>query len=220
MAEAVSFWICKCGKAVDNAETKCPNCGDSKPFYKRRSLIAGGSVAIFGILFLAFASGDKAEKQSLSGVPGTQKRFNSIINQYADRYTEEENPIERKQILSQRNEKLADTIGSKGKVSQWKGTIRGISVMNDGASVSIDIGSAELISGQSIDSALRSAIQKGTDLYEALSTMREYQEVTFSGSFVQQNSNGVRNLNWYDKGEATAPEFHFNFNKITPVQDQ
>ena len=219
MAESVSFWICKCGKAVDKTETKCPSCGNSKPLYKRRSLISVTGIAIFGIFLLTLASGDNDSQKDLSGIPETQKRFNTIIKQYADRYSGEGNPVEREQILAQRNEKLADTIGSEGKVSQWEGLVRGLSVMDDGASVSLDIGSAELISGHSADTEFKPAIRKRTEIYETLSGLDKGEKVRFSGSFVKENDGGMKNLNWFHEGEATAPEFHFYFTDITSDQN-
>lgn len=219
MAEAVSFWICKCGKAVDNSESKCPNCGKSKPFHKRPLIwVASGAVVL---TILVFITGDfEGEHTSISdNMPENQKNFNSIIENYSMKFKNETNPVEKEQILDRRNSKLANAIGLEGNIDRWVGTVRSIALLSDGASINIDIGHAELISGHSTSSNLRPSIRKGTTMYNVLSDLDKNEKVYLSGSFVTENGEGLSGLNWYHEGEAAAPEFHFSFTEIKPAKE-
>lgn len=174
---------------------------------------------IVGISVIALTTGKCGHQNNLGTVPQDQKKFNKVVMNYSSKYKNEANPVKRKQILDQRNAKLANIVGSAGTIERWVGTVQGISLMAGGASVNIDIGKAELISGHSSRDRFRPAISKDTDTYDVLSELSQHQKVYISGTFVTKGEEGLTNLNWYHEGEAAAPEFHFSFNRIRPAKN-
>lgn len=153
----------------------------------------------------SFQSTNKTELKNLQNeleISRTSKfdEYNSAINQ-----------IQQSAIFNKANSDMLEVIERiSGVIVNWKGRIKSITTSHGGVDARVSI-----VSTNNVIYRTDSDIQSGTKIYNQLSSLREGQQVKFSGKMTHGGSRGYeRSLS--ERGSLREPEFYVIFDSIEP----
>jgi hypothetical protein len=212
MAETTTYWICRCGTAVDKSEVRCTSCR------KRRNPIwlipAFCVAAIVGFAMIA-QSNSHRKQSSPSSLPAIQANFVQQLSKWSEEIVGQPNEIAAADSTLRRDTDLFQTFGNGQALSNWTGTISGISNMANGGGLSVDIGGAHLIAGVHYRMRVDTLIKPEDRLFETLLTLSNGDRVIFLGQFPSNPSNTVATV---DYGSTHSPDILFKFIELKKAE--
>ena len=146
MAETTTYWICRCGTAVDKSDVRCTSCRRRRnPGWLIPALCIGG---ILGLGMLAQQNAPK-EQNSLNDPNAQQEEFVRQLSNWSDEIRGQPNELAEAEFTHRRDADLFQKFGNGQTLSNWTGTVSGIAGMTGGGGLSVDIGGAYLVAGGS-----------------------------------------------------------------------
>ena len=238
-----------CGKELKQNQAVCLNCGvavktETAPAKKRNGCLTAIIIAILipiGLIILgAFISGfekgrtkakttqtfpAQSTAPTLSSYkPDMQTKFENVIATYKGQYRQAETDLQKGYSRTQRKQAI-QALNMQGKANGWIGVIKKIGANNEGkAYVSIALNrdlQVKTWNNAISDSFDNTLITPNSPLYNTLLSMKEGQEVKFSGHFL---TNAYKNEDCYEEsslstaGAMLSPEFLFQFDEIVPLK--
>ena len=213
MAEQKTFWVCKCGRSNRKTSRKCDNCGK-----KRLSYIVRFSLSALAVLcFIGIITNDPvATFDSEKNTKGErQTDFIQLHDETRIRFSSA-SEIEKPTIAKQMLRRLAKF----ETVKNWKGKIVGVNQMGGEGALEIDIGgNIRLFAGEHVMKGISTLIDnQNYSLSNFVRTVKSGTLITFSGSFPISSASLVE-ISYTDDGAMRAPEYLFEFSKITATSN-
>jgi hypothetical protein len=155
---------------------------------------------------------------ALAVMAGEQEHFIAIIEEARTKYTTASNDMAKGGARAWRKDAICKALPSLG-VQDWRGEINTLSSNSDGKGVvEIAIGPGAYIKtwGNALsDVEDHTLIEPNSSLFQILSQMNKGDRVRFSGTFIPNNSDCVRESSLTQKGSMTQPEFIFRFSAVS-----
>lgn len=168
-----------------------------------------GVVLIFGFVVVAAISG------GLGAESEAQDEFVDVVAEASAEASGTDNDLAINRALEQRGAALCDLLGPDLEAVEWVGDVE-------------DVGSAlfsedgVLIIAITDDIAVRTnsdtRIEPGSDLHETLIGLREGDRVRFSGSFVADEEQCVRETSLLNENSLATPDFGFKFETVVSAE--
>jgi len=213
MAEQKTFWICKCGHSNRKTSRKCENCGKRRVRY-----ILWFSLSFLVVLFLISVIARDAvstpdSKENIKVEP--QIDFIKLHDETRKRFSSA-NELEKSMLAKEMLRRLAKF----ETVENWKGKIVGINQMGGKGALEIDIGgNIRLFAGEHVMKGISTLIDnQNYSLSNFVRTVKSGTLITFSGSFPISSASLVE-ISYTDDGAMRAPEYLFEFSKITATSN-
>jgi hypothetical protein len=170
-------------------------------------------------LFTLFAlSGTIAAAQV---APSDQTAFTNAIITAREAYESAENDLAKGGARPKRGKAICEVVTAPD-VKDWRGTVYKLSTNGEGWGVlSIELEGDIWVStwnNSFSDAMYGTLIDPSSDLFNALGSLKEGQEVTFSGSFFKDGVNGdcYSEKSMTMEGSMSQPEFVFTFSAVSP----
>jgi hypothetical protein len=212
MAETATYWICRCGTAVDKTEMRCTSCQRRRnPGWLILALCVGG---IVGLSTLAQPNTPR-KQNSPNDLHAQQANFLQQLSNWSDKITGQPNEIAAADFTLRRDADLFQKFANGQTLSNWSGTISGIASMTGGGGLSVDIGGAHLIAGVHYRMHLDTLIKPEDRLFKTLLTLSTGDRVIFSGEFPSNPSSSIATV---DYKRTHSPDFLFKFSQLTKVK--
>jgi hypothetical protein len=187
--------------------------------------IVGGSA--LGLLLLAFfvALAVKAIRNAPlpPRIPPDQAEFVKLINDYAARYRQAPNEIQKTELRFSRAAALKQSFSQKT-ITNWVGILKRLQTNQSGTTtVVIAVYGSDVLSVGTWNNALSdlgdgTQIARGSSLYNSLSQLTEGQLVLFSGElFPSSDRDFFREKSVTELGAMTEPEFLMRFTAISKL---
>lgn len=160
-----------------------------------------------------------AESEEIRSLtPDQQRDFISIVNVFKSHFETANNEIQQSISRDQRAKELGELL-TLTTISKWFGTIKSIETTSEGKAVlminigdNVYVGTWNNALSDYLDGTL---IEKSDPVYLALADMKVGDKVSFSGSFIRSNEDGVKERSLTIRGSMQDPEFLFKFNHVT-----
>lgn len=170
-------------------------------------------------------SATPSSKITPSDKPDIQTQFENIIATYKEQYKQAETDLQKGYSRTQRKQAI-QALNMRGKAKGWVGVIKKIGANNEGkAYVSVALNrdlQLKTWNNAVSDSFDNTLIPTNSPLYNSLLSMKQGQEVKFSGNFLM--SNYTNEADYYKEGSLStagamlSPEFLFQFDEIVPLK--
>ena len=127
--------------------------------------------------------------------------------------------MQRGGFKARRDDQVCNVLTSKT-IIDWVGTVRTVDSNSDGKGV-LSIAIADGIRLETWNNDLsdfedHTLLQPSTKVFNAAASMRSGQLATFSGSFIPDSENCIRESSMTLSGKLTDPEFIFQFSAVAP----
>lgn len=177
-------------------------------------------LAIVGIVYYAANNkpkGPDAFDTAYQSAPTVEKDFVSTVKDAQNKAKSAENDMQLGGIRAQRDALVCRVMTNKN-VSGWIGKVDNISSNSDGRGV-VSISLSEDVNVKTWNNDIsdygdHTLITPGSELFEAASQLKEGDVVRFSGNFISDNENCIRESSLGIRGKVTEPEYIFKFNSI------
>lgn len=228
----VNLWVeCKeCQKQIPVSAKTCPHCGKSRrritPFR-----IGVGFAAVIGLLWLIGSNNDKTSETRVAEapistnvnvaevIPTDQAEFIKTVSGYINAFRNTKNELQQSMLRDERKKSIFYALKSGKAVSGWTGTISHLETTSRGdAILGIRIADKTIIktwNNSFSDLSDSTLITKGSTLFNALSSMSVGDSVSFSGSFLPSDTDGIKETSVTLRGSMTEPEFLFHFKDVS-----
>lgn len=147
-----------------------------------------------------------------------EKALIDIVDQAREKYQEAENDMARGGVRAWRKDAICQALPT-FRVENWKGKIYNLSSNSDGKGVvTITIGPdiyVETYNNALSDIANHTLIDPESEVFKELSSMKEGDEVIFSGTFIPSNVDCIEEMSLTQEGSIAEPEFLFRFSSIS-----
>ena len=170
------------------------------------------------------ASTTSSSKITPSNRPDIQTKFEDIIATYKGHYRQAETDLQKGYSRTERK-KAIQALNMRGQAKNWVGVVKKIGANNEGkAYVSIALNrdlQVKTWNNAVSDSFDNTLIPPNSPLYNTLLSMKQGQEVKFSGHFL---TSPYKDEDYYEEsslsmaGAMLSPEFLFQFDEITPLK--
>ena len=159
-----------------------------------------------------------------SDKPDIQTQFENVIATYKDQYKQAETDLQKGYSRIQRKQAI-QALNMRGKAKEWVGVIKKIGANNEGkAYVSVALNrdlQLQTWNNAVSDTFDNTLIPPDSPLYNTLLSMKQGQEVKFSGHFLTspyENEDYYKESSLSMAGAMLSPEFLFQFDEITPLK--
>lgn len=227
-----------CGCPLDAAPS-APKVGEAKK--TESSSVKQGLIGCLGLLFVVGAIGsfmDKGNKTGSTGSTGTstagrlapkarsisvplrQYRFLKTVKSFYGPYQNARNEL-KKSALRNRRGKAVRAVLQGRVVRGWVGILTDMSTTGQGkAHVSIKLWGGKNIyvktwNNEFSDISDKTLIRSGTPLYKSISNLSKGSFVVFSGRFVSNSRDYIRESSMTESGSMTEPEYLMRFSSIS-----
>ncbi len=160
----------------------------------------------------------KNESQTIT-LPSTEVEFAKALFEYTDDYEAAPNELKKSAVRSERKQAIRQALKGNTSVSGWIGRIYEMGTTGEGeAYISIKLGDSDLQiktwNNSFSDISDHTLIKHGTSLYNALSELDKGTLVEFSGRFLKDSRDFVKEGSLTEEGSMTDPEFLFRFSEV------
>lgn len=188
-------------------------------------------LALITLLALAACSAGESTTQALAPQQETapesktapiqysefQHGFMTTVANYAQRYREAENELQKSALQNERHEQFKKLKGDPGKIKDWIGVLHKMGTNGDGkayitVSLSPDLLAVSTWNNSFSDIEDKTLIPQTSRMYAKLANMKEGNAVKFSGKL-------LRPTNLTEEGRMTEPEFLFRFTDIEKIAE-
>jgi len=152
-------------------------------------------------------------------IPLDESQFIRIVSDAKSASVTAENDMQRGGFKARRDDQVCNVLTSKT-IIDWVGTVRTVDSNSDGKGV-LSIAIADGIRLETWNNDLsdfedHTLLQPSTKVFNAAASMRSGQLATFSGSFIPDSENCIRESSMTLSGKLTDPEFIFQFSAVAP----
>jgi Sec-independent protein translocase protein TatA len=157
-----------------------------------------------------------------SSPPEEKKLIEAVIAGYEE-FKKGSNEIQQEKARDSRKAAIASALGTTT-ASNWTGTVKNIGTNSDGLGIlDITISSDPTITVSTWDNALsdifdNTLIPKSSPVYEAMANLKKGDKVLFSGRFLRDERDSIKESSLTIAGSMRAPNFIFVFSKIEKFQ--
>ncbi|UWU20156.1 hypothetical protein N2601_12715 [Rhizobium sp. CB3060] len=208
----------------------CPHCGARRKRSGALKWVGGVFLAFVVIGAVAGANKPSDKTTSTSGtpmasaskqspLPASQRDFLAVVADYKERFRSASNELQQSALRDERRAAILKALASRLTVENWAGTLRNLETNTEGKAI-ITVRLASDVDVMTWNNSFsdvihRTMIDKGTPLYAALMNMSVGDPVIVSGSFIPSDQDGMLETSVTIDGSMTAPEFLFQFSKIS-----
>ena len=221
------FIKCKtCGKEVSKTAKSCPHCGEK---LKKLSVIHWVGIVLLSLFVIGLINAPDKNEQSSSSEPvakvsaktkvqpADEIQFISVVEKYVSGFQEAKNELQQSALRDQRKKEIAKTISGRA-VSSWVGKINQLETNTEGKAI-LSIRISPDIEIKTWNNALsdinaNTLISKGSSLYSSLFELSRGQQVEFSGSFFNSQTDYLEETSMTIQGSMRNPEFLFKFTSV------
>lgn len=184
----------------------------SAPYFKSISAVVA--------LLLVAACGESKPPAPVIQLPGDEATLVRIVTAAQAEGAKVENDMQLGGVKANRDSALCNELKTPV-VENWVGKIESIGSNSDGLGVlSVSIASKVLVktwNNAFSDITTKTLLQPGSQIFQAASSMKPGQQVTFSGRFFKGNSGDcLMESSMTLRGKVREPEFIFAFTSIAP----
>lgn len=165
-----------------------------------------------------------SSKITPSDKPDIQNQFENVIATYKEQYKQAETDLQKGYSRTQRKRAI-QALNMRGKAKGWVGVIKKIGANNEGkAYVSVALNrdlQLQTWNNAVSDSFDNTLIPPNSPLYNTLLSMKQGQEIKFSGYFLTspyEDKDYYKESSLSIAGAMLSPEFLFQFDEITPLK--
>jgi hypothetical protein len=173
----------------------------------------------------ANASTDQSSAPPIdSSIPVPQKTFTTVIESFETPYNNADTEIKKTSVRFDRKDAISQYFSQSGNLQfqGWTGQVQALTTESDGkAYVSIKLAGSGVVietwNNSASDLFANSMIPRGDPLYPSLMNLKEGDNVTVSGAFIQDDSKGLDYIvesSLTEDGSMTGPEFIVKFSQI------
>jgi uncharacterized protein YecT (DUF1311 family) len=178
------------------------------------------AISALAALLLAAGCGESKPPAPVIQLPGDEAALVRIVTTAQAEGAKVENDMQLGGVKANRDSALCNELKSPV-VENWVGKVENISSNSDGLGVlSVSIASKVLVktwNNAFSDMTTKSLLQPGSPIFQAASTMKPGQQVSFSGRFFKGNSGDcLMESSMTLRGKVREPEFIFAFTSIAP----
>jgi RNA polymerase subunit RPABC4/transcription elongation factor Spt4 len=227
---------CKtCEKQIAVSAKICPHCGARRGRSRVWKWVGGGFATLVVVAAIAGPQKPKVQATGTSGqqasvkaseadaaiaqLPEKQNKFISVITDYKARFEAAGNELQESASRDQRRTSILGVLGSQMGAEAWTGTLRKLETNTEGkAIITVRVApDLDVLTWNNAltDSLYSTMIEKSSPVYETLMNMSVGDKVKFSGNFIRAEEDGILEGSMTIKGAMTAPEFLFQFTKIS-----
>ena len=179
------------------------------------------------MLLLAGASGDTGPSVTTSpavsspALPPSEADFINVVATAQRDSPQAENDMQRGGIKATRDEGICRVLASvQFRAQDWIGTVTKVDSNSDGKGV-LAISASKNVRVETWNNDLsdiedNTLIQPRTELFQRASLLREGQLVSFSGSFIPEREDCIKESSMTLRGKLDDPEFVFRFSSVAP----
>lgn len=154
-------------------------------------------------------------------LPPDEAAFIDAIQSYVSRYSAASNELQKSAARADRARRLARLMTTM-QVVRWVGTLREMKTISDGtATIAIHLPESAItvstVWSNPFDPASKTLIDPSLSLYKRLSSMSKGSEVTFSGNFLPDDQDYIKETSFTEAGSMTEPEFAIRFADVTAL---
>ena len=157
-------------------------------------------------------------------MPKDQIEFIKVIDQHVDLYYRAPNELQKSAARSARKTAISSQLGGKRSIYNWVGEIKRLGTTsaspNDKAYLSIKISpdiDIKTWNNSFSDTSDNTLIAMDSVMYKKLSKLKRGQLVKFSGRFVSDSKDFIKESSLTNNGSMNSPEFILKFTDISPV---
>ncbi|CDG20697.1 exported protein of unknown function [Xenorhabdus poinarii G6] len=177
-------------------------------------------LAIF-LYFGAFNTKDDTYQKIMDAAPAREQQFIGIVDGFVKETKSANNDMQIAALKTKRVSTICHFFRGNLKVSGWSGKVIDLNSNNDGKGVIVisltkDIRIRTWNNAFS-DSGDDTLINQGTVLFEKALSLKKGQLVSFSGSFIPDRDECVREVSVTQNGSMEDPEFLFRFSDISSL---
>ncbi|SEQ64719.1 hypothetical protein SAMN05216522_10522 [Rosenbergiella nectarea] len=186
----------------------------------KKALVILAVVAIGYYVVNNKPKGPDAFDAAYQNAPTVEKDFVSIVKDAQDKAKSAENDMQLGGIKAQRDALVCSVVQDKH-VNEWIGKVDTMSSNSDGKGV-VSISLSEDINVKTWNNDIsdygdHTLITPGSELFETASQLKEGDIVRFSGKFISDSQNCIRESSLGIRGKVTEPEYIFQFNSIAKI---
>jgi len=154
-------------------------------------------------------------------IPRAEEAFIDAVQSFERQYEAAPNDLKKSALRTERAHAIASILSRYGSPHRWIGTITDVGTNSDGkAYVSIKLGGSEVIvktwNNAVSDIEDETLISQGTKMYSVLSELSEGSIITFSGDFIADAKDHIREASLTEAGSMSEPEFLIRLRTIKP----
>lgn len=178
-----------------------------------------GVLLVAGVVWICVSSA-MSDTPRRPAIPKRELDLCRVLAQFADEYTQDSNELRRAPLKARRAAAILEALGPGDfDVKNWVGTLGETSIVGDGnGGVAVKMACrfrAKTWNNAFSDRADHTAIPAGSDLFRSIQTLSPGAGVYFSGSFIQDEKDGVKELSITDSGSMSDPELLFRFTDVS-----
>jgi hypothetical protein len=150
----------------------------------------------------------------------TEEQFIALVQAAMNKYTDADNDMAKGGVHVWRKNEICKALSSLD-IENWNGQIYSLSSNSDGKGV-VEIAIAPNIYVKTWNNSLsdisdHTLIEPGTTVFRILSNLKKGDRVRFSGKFLRNDVDCVREGSMTQSGSMTEPEFIFQFSNVAAV---
>lgn len=188
---------------------------------------------VFGVFFVAVAAskGEQGDRRPRSTVntqaanapalvlPREQAALSSAVQAAKAQYRAAPNELKKSAVRTQRKGAIEQALGGVLEFKDWRGTLTSMKTNSEGKAY-VEIRSADKsFSVKTWNNMLsdvedQTLIAQDSPLFAAIAELSEGAAVSFSGRFVEDPKDGIRESSMSEAGSMTDPEFIAKFSEI------
>ncbi len=202
---------------------------------KRSAMYKTAIFAVAGLLIFQWLISEKSNQKPSSrkklveqeavqqiALPEKQDLFNGSIEQFIAPYQSASNELKKSAYRSQRGNAIKGTLGAQLSIADWVGIISETGTTSEGkAFVTVSSGSSEIKiktwNNAFSDIGDQTLIDQSSPIYKSLMEMSNGDRVIFSGRFIREGQDFIKEASVTENGSMSNPEFIFKFSKITRI---
>jgi len=152
-------------------------------------------------------------------LPQSQLSFIEVVESFYEPYDDAPNELKKSALRTQRKNSIGSILGNR-RASEWIGTLKDMQTNSEGkAFIEIKLEGAESIVIKTWSNAFsdimdNTLIENGSSLYNAIADLSKGDIVVFSGTFVPDDRDFIREGSVTERGSMTDPEFILKFSSI------
>jgi hypothetical protein len=171
-----------------------------------------GGLFVLGVIGAALGAGEPA-----ADGPADERKFISIVQDGQD---VGENEVAVHKASEKRADQMCAALPKDLTVTNWVGEVATVDTTSGGDSGVLDVRIADGINLTTWNNGVSDAgdgtlIDPDSALYDTLATLEEGDEVTFSGQFVSDDSDCVREQSLFETNSMEHPAFVFQFTAVS-----
>ena len=168
-------------------------------------------------------AGDKDKNDANIPLPPKQAEFVKAVESFFSSYKSASNELKKSALRSERRQSISNTLEGY-EINGWVGTLVRMGTNSEGkAHVEIKLAGSNKIAVKTWNNALSditdsTLIGNGTPLYNAISELSNGDKIVFSGVFIVDEKDYIRESSITERGSMLDPAFVIRLTEVTKVK--